>query len=426
MAPEAEVAVAVRRITFSKPVTAAADVLGPGSAAHLLSFWPSIGKRATGRVLRALDKDLPPIQRLIWGSAARAEVQELGQFTSQFWRSATTAAGKKIDASPIPFLLESDAMEDLVPPLLWTNWATPLGVNPATEPSTLQRSLSKALRIAGLAFHKQAGLDAADVDTIAGIGKQLRPDMLGTPSQQLHVLRQLSELATYLRANPAPIHYSRRRHLAWWSLLPPDHWKLLAESAGESPGLEPKLLRARRYLFLRATGTGTRDLPRRWQIVPSTHDAADYTEFLTTMTSGLAHAMDQYLGEWLRIRGDTSHRRGLPPLHSSKPAPVVWNPPRWNDPEACLAPELRDIDLDTLHAYVRAGRYSISAMARVVDRTPRHVRWALSAFPVVASGEPQSIDWSTLIPPSDKFLGSNKTVLDLWAEDDDDLPLDLG
>ena len=414
-APEEEVREAIRRVTFSRPVTASEDALGPGSAAHLLSHWPSIGSAMEGRVLRAIDDDLPPIQRLIWGSAGRAEIDELANFASSFRFDAKTPQGRSINNSAHALLLGAEPMEALVPPLMWTNWANPLGVNPRTDPSALQRSLTQALQIAGLAAWRRSGLTEADVDRIAGIGKKLRPDMLGNERQQRLVLQQLTELASLLRSSPAPINYRRRRFLAWWSLLPAGHWRLITESVGESPGSEAKLLRARRYMYLRATGTGTRDLPPQWQIRASTHDAADYTQFLTTMSAELARAIDQYLAAWLTKRGDSEDRRGLPSLHHKTPAPVIWNPPRWSDSSAGLGPELEDIDLDTLHAHVRAGQYSMTQMARAVDRTPRHVRWALAANPVRSGNATTQIDWLEHIPRTKLFLSDNIAAVEAWA-----------
>lgn len=74
--PEPKVREAIRETTFTRPVRSAEAVEGPGSGRYLLNFWPGIDERMHGRVLRALDRDLPPIQRLVHGSAASAQVFE--------------------------------------------------------------------------------------------------------------------------------------------------------------------------------------------------------------------------------------------------------------------------------------------------------------------------------------------------------------
>lgn len=412
-APEEQVSETIRYITFSKPVTVSTEVLGPGSATHLLSFWSNVGKLMQGRILRALDSDLPPIQRLIWGSAVGPEFDELSHVASLFHHDATTDGSRRINSAPGDHLV---AMGSRLPSLLWPNWANPLGVDPNTEPSTLQRSLSLAVRIAGLAAKRAAGPGQCDVELITGIGRILRPDMLGTPAQTKHVLRQISELATLLRFSPAPINWARRLDLAWWTLLPDKHWRLLAESVGENPGHTAKLLRVRRYMYLRATGTGTRDLPHRWQIERSTHDAADYTEFLTTMSAELAAAIDDYLAVWLKMRGDSQEPRGLSGTPSDEDAPVVWEPPRWLHPGAELERELDDIDIDLLHERVHAGQYSMTHLAVDARRSPRHVRWALAAHPVPSGKATSKVDWANRIEPITMYMRDNRGALDAWAQ----------
>jgi hypothetical protein len=411
-APEDEVSPIIRYITFSKPVTVSTEVFGPGSAAHLLSFWSDVGTSMQGRVVRAVDSDLSPIQRLVWGSAIRPEFAQLSHLASLFRRGAKTPSGRQINSSVNGITVDMDAV---LPSLLWTNWANPLGVDPRTEPSALQRSLTDAVRIAGLAARRPEHPTETDVDLIAGIGKKLRPEMLGNPDQTKHVLRQICELASLLRVSPPPINYQRRRYLAWWTLLPVEHWRILAESVGENPGKEPKLLRVRRFMFLRATGCGTRDLPHLWHIQPSTHDAADYTEFLTTMSAELVFAIDRCLEAWLKLRGDSTERSGLPALHSDEAAPVTWEPPRWIDPDANLERELSDIDIDLLHDRVRAGQYTITHLAQDTHRAPRHVRWALSASPVPTGNFIEKQKWEVLIPPTTTFLRDNRVAVKAWS-----------
>ena len=99
--------------------------------------------------------------------------------------------------------------------------------------------------------------------------------MLGSPTLTTAILRQLAELARYLRTNGSNIWYSERLKLPWWELLHREHWEAIVESVGEAPGRGKALLNARRYLFLRATAQPTRALPKQWKVLADGYDAAD-------------------------------------------------------------------------------------------------------------------------------------------------------
>jgi hypothetical protein len=64
-----------------------------------------------------------------------------------------------------------------------------------------------------------------------------------------------------------------------------------------------------------------------------------------------------------------------------------------------LAPELDDIDIDLVHEMVNVGRYSLTDLSRQVDRTPRHVRWAIMAWPLPSPASRDPINWETRIGP---------------------------
>lgn len=389
--PEREVRAVIRETTFIRPVRSADVVEGPGSARYLLSYWPGIDERMRGRVVRALDRDLPPIQRLVHGSAASAEVFE----ALEALRDALDAddriysiEDKMRGRSPDTFL---DGWRAGLPRLMWPSWAAPLGVDERTEAYTLQLALADALRIAGTGARP-------DVDAIAGIGKRLRPSMLGTPRQTDSVLQQLCELALVLQAEPPPIDYPRRMALPATQLLNEEHWNLLTESVGEPSGAHRRHLNTRRYAFLRMSACAPRDLPEPLRFRADTPDVAEFTTFLLTMSAELKVAIDEYLVGWLARFEKVSlfgmEDFGLPRTANGEIV-VAYEPPRFKHRGAQLAPELDDIDLPKLHELIGNGMVGLGHLAEAVDRTPRHVRWAISAHPVPSGRLISSVDWKS-------------------------------
>ncbi|WIB42686.1 TniQ family protein [Curtobacterium sp. MCLR17_058] len=376
-AREETVRAVIRRLTFARPSERGQTERSPGSAATLLGYWPGVGPRFRGRILRAIDQDLPAMQRLVTGSAVRAEFDEPAV------------------AAYIGFLTAQDSLRnpewtaDHIPPLLWTNWAVPLSVAGGADSETLQRSLALGLTAALAGTHR----DAPDPEVIAGIGRRLRPAMLGAPAQTTAILRQLGELARYLAASTPLINYStRRRHLPWWQLLDQTHWDMICASVGTFTGSRQRLLNARRYLYLRATAQPTSALPVPWAVTANGRDAAEYTDFQIRMTAQLQLALDAYLEAWLGVTIDAvnAYDRGKGTCPTA-----VWEPPRWAGPEVVhLGPELDDIDVPALHELVGSGVTTVRALAAVVQRTPQHVRWALRKHPVPSDQPVLPIDWS--------------------------------
>lgn len=376
-APEEKIRHLIRRLTFARPSEQGQTERGPGSAATLLGYWPGVGPRFRGRILRAIDQDLPAMQRLVTGSAVRPEFDEPAV------------------AAYVDFLMPHDSLRnptwtaDHIPPLLWANWAVPLSVAGGADPETLQRSLALGLTAALAGAHR----DAPDPDAIAGIGRRLRPAMLGTPAQTTAILRQLGELARYLAASEPCINYAtRRRHLPWWRILEPVHWDMICASVGTFSGGPRRLRNARRYLYLRATAQPLSALPSAWAVVANGRDAAEYTDFQIRMTAQLQVALDAYLEAWLAITIDAvnTYDQGK----GTSPA-AVWEPPRWAGREAVsLGPEIDDIDVPALHNLVASGVTTVRALAAAARRTPQHVRWALRRHPVPSDQPIFPIDWS--------------------------------
>ncbi len=379
-APEEKVRRTIRRLTFARPAKTGNAERGPGSAATMLSFWPDVGPRFRGRVLRAVDSDLPTMQRLVTGSAVRSNID--AHVVEVLGRQRLERSGPR---------------HSEIPALLWPSWACPLSVAGGANAETLQYSLGLALRaaIAGAETLDHDRYYAPNSETIAGIGKQLRPRMLGSPAQTTAILQQLGELARYLRTNGSTIWYSERLKLPWWELLHREHWEAIVESVGEAPGRGKALLNARRYLFLRASAQPTRALPKQWKVLADGYDAADLTDFHIRMSAELKTALDAYLTVWLDRAAEAVELRPK----DAAPNPPVWSPPRWGgDGLAPLGPELLDIDLTLLHDHLRDGLTAIRTLARVAHRSPNHVRWALQEHPA-STGRPISpIDWNAELP----------------------------
>lgn len=262
---------------------------------------------------------------------------------------------------------------------------------------TLQYSLSLALRaaIAGAETLDHDRYYAPNAATIAGIGKQLRPRMLGSPAQTTAILQQLGELARYLRMNGSDIRYDERLKLPWWELLHREHWEAIVERVQGAPGRGRALLNARRYLFLRATAQPTRALPKQWKVLADGYDAADLTDFHIRMSAELKTALDAYLAVWLDRAGESVELR---PKDAAPNLPA-WSPPRWGgDGAAALGPELLDIDLALLHDHLRDGVTAIRTLARVARRSPNHVRWALQEHPASTGCPISPINWNAELP----------------------------
>ncbi len=377
----------IRQLTYDRSARTDKEAPAPWSARNFLDAWPGIDSLMRGRVIRSLDNDLSPIQRLVHGSAASAAAWEGFELIRRAGWEAPDAHPKSLSAlmnaadSPTSVTWAASA----IPPLLWPSWAAPLGIDPRTDGITLQRALADALRVAGTGA-------LPDYGAVAGIGRKLRPTMFGTPQQTTSILRQLTELALRLRAAPGPIDYLQRRQLDTSRLLETTHWQLICASVGHDPGRSRRHLNAQRYAYMRITATGPSALPARLRFRGDVADAANYTEFLLQMTAELKAAIDTYLSAWLTVTA---------PPHPSMPANsplVTWSPPRFAHPGASRGHELRDIDLEMLHDRLGSKEPSMKALAIELGRPVRHVRWAIVKFPPSTGTRCAPIDWRQCFP----------------------------
>lgn len=105
------------------------------------------GKSYKPRVLRALDGDLPDMQRLVHATAVSPGFAEI--------LVALEEPDRRIQPSgwswnSLALATEQPLTDVVIPPLMWPTWANPLGVDHITDPSALQRGLADALRVAGV------------------------------------------------------------------------------------------------------------------------------------------------------------------------------------------------------------------------------------------------------------------------------------
>lgn len=374
------IAPVIRDVTYERSSRTDQYASAPWSARNFLDTWPGVDASLRRRVLRALDDDLSPIQRLVHGSVTSRNVSEGYSILCRDAEKNPERPGALVALMNSPDSPTSASWQSTaVPKLMWSSWSNPLGLNDHIGGYALQRAHAAALRVAGTGAYP-------DYDEIAGVGRRLRPDMLGTPSQTRSILRQLCDLAIVLRASPGPINYEKRRKLDFTQLLLPEHWRTLTDSIGEQPGLERRLMNAQRYAFMRVTATSPVELPQGLRFRKSAPDAADYSAFLLSMSAELKDGIDTYLAAWL-ARFETPAGR--------RPSPATWAPARFRHRGADLGRELEDIDVDTLNALRTGGETNVRRMAAVLDRSSRHVRWAISEYPLSTGRKTQTVDWTT-------------------------------
>ncbi|AMM19466.1 hypothetical protein AX769_04055 [Frondihabitans sp. PAMC 28766] len=354
----------IRQVTFDRPVghVPRSGGFGPGSAAFLLSSWPESAPPMQGRILRALDSDLPTLQRLTWGSTTDAA-------TDSSWmqrRKQQRLSGYTFELAPGQF----GPRDQSIPALLWPEWTVPNDVGTPTSATALQRGFAQAVLIANTRTMSDK--------RIAGIQDVFRPTMLGSPTETTAILSSLTELALIIDAEPGPIRYDRRRHLTWPRLLTQQQWRLLAEQLDLNVGTRPRRLRFRRYMFTRLTGAGLKDLPGVLRI-RHPREVAEYTVFMMTLTTRVVAAVDDYLKAFLE--------------HSGIHEPVTWSPPRTTS-GPLTARELDDIDIAHLHSQLAGGPRSLSSLSYELGRHERHVRWAIDRYPIEDGPAPNPLDWT--------------------------------
>lgn len=358
--PEALVGPFIRDITFSRAPNLVPRGAGMsvGSIRELLALWGHPDAHMQGRILRALDADLPTAARIRYASPLPPIVRP------RLKSSLGTA----------PMTTES------LPRLIWPEWAIPLHVDEGSTLEATRHAFSRAI---------------SDEES-----SEIRPTMLGGDESKERIIMSLALLGQDLRTYQMPINYGRRRRLLRWSkLLTDDQWRRACDAAGAAPGAGRRVILARRYLYLRATGDRHSDLPVGMAKTPHARDAAELTAFVLGMTAELQAVLDGYLRAFLNAFDDDMDRlmfkQGMNEPTPFSREPLMWSPPRAPE-QLCLAVgrELDDIDADRLHEMIRAGVTSLSQLGAAVSRSDSHVRLFLERHPA-PSGRPLLLpDWS--------------------------------
>jgi hypothetical protein len=360
----------IRHTTFGRapgPVPRGAG-FGPGSPSELLTKWGAPYGAMREKILAAHDKDFTISQRLVYGTAIKSV------------RRTTRAVD---DRSARPWF---DARR--VPPLLWTEWATPLDAGGPVTEWALRSAFSAALLIVGqgeqrpVYIDKNKTSDARSEEDVRRLTRLLRPKMIGGPESADRLVRAISELALSLGAEPSPIDYAQRKALPWRRILPKEHWLDICDAAGHNPGGDVRHRNARRYLFKRATQAGPSALPPELVMGRHKQDAAEYSSFRASMTHELQEGLDSYLFAVLRASGFDE--------------PVVWAPARDSVTVATTGRELEDIDWALLHE-LRAQGCTEALLARELNRSVRHCLWAGDLHPQETAAAVDHIEWTGIL-----------------------------
>jgi hypothetical protein len=331
----------LRLLTLPRPGTAASMTPRRRSTSFGQYYhWKTLSPGAHARLLRALDAQLPPVDRLRHRSC--------------------TSTPRLPDSTD---LMLGRARH--VPQLLWPEWAVRFTPNPrCAHPDAFRAALSICLLMPGR-FEKNEAKTAA-------LLQPHRPRLAGVILRRLvahagdGVLTAICALANYLDEPGSAIDYQRRRAVITETLVTEQQWKRLSRRAWTHPGKgehrsAPSL--ARRYLFQLLTGADLNDT-RHSLAYRGPADRTRYLGSVEKMSTPLRHALHEHAARHL-------HRLGID-------EPLTWAPPG----SICTGLDLPgrdpdDIDLDRLQRLVIDEQRSLRHAARELDTTLEHVRLAV-------------------------------------------------
>ena len=304
--------------------------------------WRQLSQAARGRLLRAMDPDLSPADRIRF-------------------RAGTPQAAIPDDP---PGLLAARARA--IPQLLWPEWAIRLMPARGFAAGPFRSVIAACLLLPGNpARATSTAITAlhAHCSTLA-VGTVLRALASGGHDA---VLTAACCLAGYLDSSGSPIDYQRRRDLIPAETITASEWRELCYGAAAHPGEDRRHRDAQRYLFQLLTGADLHD-PRHVLTFTSSNDHGRYQAFADALPTGLRGALH-------------AHAAGL--LHSlGIGEPLTWAPP----PGCCAGlnlpgPEPGDIDLDAAGRLIITGKLPVTQAAARLGTTAGHVRLALEHIP---------------------------------------------
>jgi hypothetical protein len=245
-----------------------------------------------------------------------------------------------------------------IPQYLWPDWIVRFQPQRGVRSGDMAIDIPAALLIPGNParnIHATGQLNPwrNNISVFLGAISQHYPD----------VLTAICRIAEYLDQHGSPIDYRRRRDTFTDVELSIEQWTQICARADANPGRAARLLHARRYLFQLLTGA---HLANR-QHALSTADPWQrqrYDHFDRQMTSPLRDQLHHHAAELLAAAGIDE--------------PLTWSPP------AACAAGLRlpgrdpdDIDMHTLRQLVLVSGIDTTTVARRLDVSIEHVRYAL-------------------------------------------------
>lgn len=351
----------LRQVTFDRTLTRAGNgvELGPGSAQDVLSHYPGAARFADIRqqILRAHDEDLSIGQRLLWGSATPKAVRD---------------EYRDLPPDDTPY---EGWIQQTAPSSFWDAWTVRLDATQRSTGLAFPQALRLALKYVDIWEVRSGGRNRPPA---RGISRVLRPTMLGSKVQTTQLLAALGELRLWLRRNPSPIDYRRRRTLPAQFFLPHEHWRRIAEATGATVGRETRVSCVRRYLYQRVTSAGEGN---KWWTPGSQVSTSDYTSFLISMTAELQQQLDQYALALLEVL-------------DIKDEPVIWSPPAFPLERGAPGRELSDIDVHELHERLSGGERRQTVLARLLGVSQRHLLAAIDDRPPSSGAELDIIEWT--------------------------------
>jgi len=344
-------ALAIEQIRALMPLTGPQQARPAGLPSE---HWKQLTGPARGRFLRARDRDLAPTERLRY-------------------RSGTPMAripGE--DASALA------ARAQMIPQLLWPDWAVRLTPAEGLLPGPLRSTLAACLLLPG---HPGRATSAAITRLHAHRSAFAIRAALRTLTEGGHdaVLTAVSCLAGYLDECGSPINYQRRRDLVPAETITAGQWRELCCGASAHPGEARRHKDAQRYLFQLLTGADLND-PRHTLALTSARDRSTYLTFADTLPAGLRIALHGHAAVLLDDLGISE--------------PLTWTPP----PDCCAGldlpgPDPGDIDLDALRQLMITEELPVGEAAARLGTSTEHVRLALERVPRPAR------QWGRTTPP---------------------------
>jgi hypothetical protein len=223
-----------------------------------------------------------------------------------------------------------------IPALLWPEWTVRLAPTTRQCRQTVQM-LAHVLTLVLITQHGGISPDAA----AAHYGHLVPQPHVGHLLHRLErhtgwpaITTALARLARHLHAQPAPINYTRRRHLDYRELLPDSCWDQLRQPLGIAPHTSQRRRWARQWLFERLTAIPADHAPPDFAITTPQQRAHLAIHNAAKLTPGLMHALDAPPSS-AATASPTNHSPGSHPANYSTdfayPAPT----PTWSTSPAC-------------------------------------------------------------------------------------------